>query len=412
MTFPFSRRGLATALTAVALVGAATTAIFSLASTPAVAPPGSDMTTPTRDYWAYVCAESDDTVSLVRFGPGGLEEVKRIEVGSFPAETEGPHGINLSPDGRYWFVSIAHGMPFGSIHKFSTGDDEWLADATVGMFPATLDISPSTGLLYVVNSDFYGDHVPSSISVVETSTMTEVEQIGTGAMPHGSRLSPEGSRLYSVNMMDDELVEIDALRFTITRRLSLRPEGDAGSSPDHSQHGMHPSADAARQPDEEPPGSEPRHVGHEMAKPLVEPAWVTAPTAEGRIYVTGLTANAVFEVDLASWRVTRRFDTAKGPYNAAVTPDGKLLVVTYKKSDSVGFWDLETGKEVARIDTSRRIPHGVSVTADGRYSMVTVEGIGGEPGSVDVFDNRALTLVDSLDIGKQAGGIAAWQGPR
>ena len=98
-----------------------------------------------------------------------------------------------------------------------------------------------------------------------------------------------------------------------------------------------------------------------------------------------------------------------GPYNAAVTPDEDLLVVTYKKSDSIGFWDLETGREVARVDTTRRIPHGVAITSDGRFSLVTVEGIGGEPGVVEVYDNGAFRRVGQIDIGKQAGGIALWE---
>jgi DNA-binding beta-propeller fold protein YncE len=357
----------------------------------------SDLERPTRDYYVYVCAESDDTVSLVRFGPDGIEQAKSIEVGSFPAETEGPHGINVSPDGRFWYVSISHGQPFGSIHKYSTGDDEWQGDAKVGMFPATLSISPSTGLLYVVNSDFYGDHVPSTISVVETSTMTEVEQIATGTMPHGSRLSSDGKKLYSVNMMDDELVEVDALRFEISRRLKLgdKPAAEHGHQGHEGHGGATTNAGTAA-----------------MAMAMAEPSWVTEPTRDGKIYVPALSGARIYEVDVDSFEITRTFESAKGPYNAAVTPDGKLLVVTYKKSDAVGFWDLETGEEVARIDTTRRIPHGVAITPDGRYSFVTVEGIGGEPGLVEVFDNQALQRVAQLEIGKQAGGLAVWQGPR
>ena len=71
---------------------------------------------PQRNYYLYVCAESDDVAEKIRFGPAGFEIIKSISVGAFPAETEGPHGISMSPDGRHWFLSIAHGMPFGSVH--------------------------------------------------------------------------------------------------------------------------------------------------------------------------------------------------------------------------------------------------------------------------------------------------------
>jgi len=46
---------------------------------------------------------------------------------------------------------------------------------------------------------------------------------------------------------------------------------------------------------------------------------------------------------------------------------------------------------------------------DSRYAFVSVEGIRGEPGSVDVFDLENLKLVDHAEVGKQAGGIAFWK---
>ena len=364
--------------------------VLALAAATAVpARAESDPVPPSRNYYAYVCAESEDEVSLIRFGPSGIEVTKTITVGSFPAETEGPHGINVSAGGRYWYVSIAHGNPFGSIHKYATGTDEWLGETRVGMFPATLDIAATTGLLFVVNSDFYGDHVPSTISVVETSTMTEIAHFESGTMPHGARLSRDGRKLYSVNMMDDELVEVDALRFEVGRRLKLGKQ--IAPSTAHGEHGDDHGG--------------PSHVGG-----AVEPSWVTQPTSRGLVYITALSGNAIYEVDTEEWTVVRRLETpAAGPYNAAVAPDERLVVVTYKKSDSIGFWDLETGTEVARRDTTRRIPHGVAITSDGRFSLVTVEGIGGEPGVVEVYDNGAFRRVAQIDIGKQAGGIALWE---
>ena len=221
-----------------------------------------------------MCAESDDEVSLVRYGPNGAEVVKTVEVGSYPTETEGPHGITVGPGGRYWYVSIAHGFPFGSVHKYETGTDRWVDDVTLGLFPATLAVSPATGLLHVVNFNLHGAMEPSTISAVEAETMIEVGRIPTGIMPHGSRFSRDGTRHYSVNMMGAELVEVDALAFAVRRRLHL---GDG-----------------------------------------VQPTWVTSPTAGGRVYVTGNNVARIFEVDLETWQVERTFETGAGPYNLDV----------------------------------------------------------------------------------------------
>ena len=38
-----------------------------------------------------------------------------------------------------------------------------------------------------------------------------------------------------------------------------------------------------------------------------------------------------------------------------------------------------------------------------------IASIGGEPGIVDVIDLKSFKLVDKVEVGKQAGGIAFWK---
>ena len=59
--------------------------------------------------------------------------------------------------------------------------------------------------------------------------------------------------------------------------------------------------------------------------------------------------------------------------------------------------------------TMRPVPHGVAITDDDRYAFVSVEGVGGEPGTFKVFDLKSQERVGKLDVGKQAGGIAFWK---
>lgn len=348
----------------------------------------------TRSYYAYACAESDDEIALLRFtaadNGGRLEVVKRIPVGVYPAETEGPHGVAVHPDGRTWYVSISHGQPYGSIHKFKTGTDEWQGEVMVGLFPASMDISAATGLLYVVNFNLYGEMTPSTVSVVDTSSMSEVAQIPTGVMPHGSRVDAGGLRQYHVSMMDDLLWEVDAVGLRVSRKLGLSP---------HAGHAM--GSDGSE---------DSRAAMRRVHAMMVQPTWATRPTRDGRLYVMGNNTNEIVEVDVQQWAVTRRFEkTHAGPYNGAVTSDGRTLVVTYKRGAAVGIWDLKEGREVARLATTRTVPHGVVITPDSRYAFVTNEGVGGEPGTVEVYDLATRTRVAAADVGKQAGGIAFWK---
>jgi DNA-binding beta-propeller fold protein YncE len=346
-------------------------------------------------YYVYVCAESDDTVALARFvptgsGTGTMEVVKTIPVGIWPDEIEGPHGIAVHPDGNSWYVSLAHGNPNGSIHKFATGTDAFIDSVEVGLFPATLSISPASGFLYVVNFNLYGLMTPSSVSVVDVASMTEIAQVPTGVMPHGSRMDAKGTKQYSVSMMDDHLWEVDGLTLKVSRKLPLS---------EHAGHmaTMDMSTDAGAA------------MMKSMKAELVQPTWVT-PAPNGMLYVAGNNSNAIYEVDPVKWAVTRTFDrTTAGPYNLDVSPDGRTMVVTYKKSAAIGIWDLTAGREVANLKTSRTIPHGVVISPDSRYAFVTLEGVGGQPGTVEVYDLTTRTRAATADTGPQAGGIAFWR---
>jgi DNA-binding beta-propeller fold protein YncE len=321
-----------------------------------------------QDYYVYAASESADEVALVRFDGEEATVEETITVGYQPTETEGAHGMAVAPDGDHWFVSIAHGKPYGRVAKYETGTNRKVGTATVGMFPATMEISEVTGLLYVANFNLHGRREPGTVSVVDPTAMTEVDQVKTGIMPHGSRFAPDERRHYSVGMMDGTLYEIDAVERNVTRTLQ---------------------------------------TGSDTPKPT----WVQPHPSKPLAYVAHNGADEVVEVNLEDWSVERRFNTGEGtkPYNLDVSPDGRTLVVSYKGSGETGFWNLETGERAARRSNSRTVTHGVVVSPDGRYAFVTAEGVGGEPGAVDIFALDSYERVASVDVGQQAGGIAFWK---
>ena len=55
--------------------------------------------------------------------------------------------------------------------------------------------------------------------------------------------------------------------------------------------------------------------------------------------------------------------------------------------------------------TPRRAVHGVVISADDRYAFVSSEGIGAESGSVIAIDLKTSSVVASVDVAPQAGGI-------
>ena len=133
------------------------------------------------------------------------------------------------------------------------------------------------------------------------------------------------------------------------------------------------------------------HAGHTdhampMPKPTCSPTWAQ-PSADGaRVYVACNKADEIVELDRDTWAITRRFKTGRGPYNLAVTPDGRLLVACLKQGGRVQVFDLASGTSVLQEKSSTTLTHGVAISPDSRYAFVSSEGVGAAPGKVDVYD--------------------------
>ena len=329
-----------------------------------------------QQYSIYVASESDDTVSVLKFDGENIEETDRITVGIMPTEIEGPHGITIDAEGKHWYLSMAHGSPNGYLVKYSTDNNEPLSRIELGLFPATMQISPVTGLLYVVNFNLHGLMKTSTVSVVDPEYMVEVTKIKTGVMPHGSRISRDGKYHYSVAMMSGELFEIDAIDLSVNRILSLDNNNNLRNAMHHSK---------------------------------IKPTWVTPHPTKDYAYVAGNGSDEILKVDLDKWEITDRVKTGKGPYNIEVSPDGKYLLASIKNEGKTGVWMLDDLSFVKNIDNSGSVSHGIVISPDSRYAFVSLEGIGGDPGIVDVISLEKLKVVSSAEVGKQAGGIAFWK---
>ncbi len=208
---------------------------------------------------------------------------------------------------------------------------------SLGLFPATTDITPDGNFIYVANANFHGDMVPSSISVVATDQMIEVKRIPTCTMPHGSRLNHAGTKHYSVCMMDDMLVEIDTRKFAVDRYFMLAKGKEMGmtGAPDRS-------CDAAIT---------------RCRRPCT-PTWAQPSNDGSIIYVACNQSNEIVAIKTDTWTLARRFPAGTGVYNLAMTKDGRLIA-TNKRGQSVSIFDPVTGRRAgenshAEKDRARR----------------------------------------------------------
>lgn len=358
-------------------------------------------TGPVKDYLVLVASESVDRVALVRFGAKGATIEREKYVGWSPTEVAGPHGVAVSPNGKQYFVTTAHGNPFGKLMKFNAETNAGEGTVMLGNFPATTQVSPDGAFVYVVNFNLHGEMEPSDVSVVAADEMVEIARIQTCTMPHGSRLSADGLKHYSACMMDEELVEIDTRTLNVSRHFFLTKGKEMGMT------GAPPARGAAAHANHDMGGH-----GMEPPKPgdiSCSPTWALPSRDGGKVWVACNKSSEIVEIDTKAWSLVRRLPAGAGVYNLAQSHDGTKLIATNKRDASVSVFDAISGKELARIPTTRKVVHGIAISDDDRYAFISVEGVGSEPGTVDVIDLGALKKVASVDVGQQAGGIDFWR---
>jgi YVTN family beta-propeller protein len=214
-------------------------------------------------------------------------------------------------------------------------------------------------------------------------------------------MAKDGLFVYSNCMMDDQLVEIDTRTFEVSRRFSVTTGSEAALL-DYQVGEIVTGANGITRPLESFPD-------RKAMESTCSPTWAQ-PTPDGRsIFVACNKSNEILVVDRASWTLERKISVPGGPYNLAISEDGKILIASLKGAGKVQFFEASTGKSLGLVTSTTTLTHGVAITPDSRYAFVSMEGKGADPGKVDAYDLQKFQLVGSIEVGQQAGGIVFWK---
>ena len=338
------------------------------------------------EYLIGVSSESGDIISWIRPGPDSLAVERVVPVGIMPADIDGPHNVAMAPDQRSYYVTIAHGAPYGTLWRMDATADTLLGRATLEFYPTTIALTPDGELAFVANSDFFGDRPRKNpVSVVHTATMAKIADVTACDMPHGVRVNRSGTRVYVTCMDSDELLELDVSTFEITRRARTGTATPAG----HAAHG----AGA---------GSSPAGTA---AAGACAPTYVSVSPDDRTLFVACNAGNSLQVWDAATLEQRGQVAVGKGAYNVEVSPDGSLVLVTNKKDRSVSLVDARSLTELARIPTTKPVVHGIAWSPDGRYAYISQESVGADPGAVDMLDVAGRRVVATVPLPAQPTGI-------
>lgn len=355
------------------------------------------------EYRVGVVSESGDIVTWLKPGAGTLAQDRVVPVGIMPADIDGPHNLAVSPDNRYYYISIAHGTPFGTLWKMDAAADTLVGRAPLEMFPTTIGLTPDGELAFVANSDFHGDHPRMNVvSVVHTPTMTTITHLPACDMPHGVKSNHAGTLVYISCMNSDELLEIEVATLRIGRRVKTGTGHDmsAMAGPNHAAMNHAPPAAPAAQASAPPAAA---------GDGSCAPTFVSVSPDDKTLYAACNHANTLQVWDAAGLTRIKEIPVGAGAYNVEPSADGQWVIVTNKKDKSISLIDARRLTEVARIPTTKKIVHGVTYSPDGRYAFISQESIGADPGAVDMLDLSTRKVVATFPVPTQPTGIAVWR---
>ena len=311
--------------------------------------------------------ESEDAVAVV--DPAAGTVVRKIPVGISGEDIEGVHALAVSPDGRHYYLAIAHGWPNGSVWKLTTAGDSLAGRVNVGLFPATMALTPDGTWLFVANYNLHGEPALDTVSAVHTPTMTEVARIPVCTKPHGMAASHDGRWVYASCTRDNVVRKIDVASLSVVDSTSMLTEQD-------------------------------RAEGR-----TCYPAGLALSPDDSRLYVA---CHRHAEIRVVSTdplgTIMSAIPTGGGPYLIRVDPQGERLWVPNRDDGSFTVIDLADERPIATKQASASHPHTFAFGADGAVYL-SMESHGVVPGAIDVIDPVTLEVRRSIEVGLQATGL-------
>ncbi|HUF89408.1 MAG TPA: beta-propeller fold lactonase family protein [Gemmatimonadota bacterium] len=318
-------------------------------------------------YVLFVGLESEDAVAVV--DPVAGTVLRKVPVGISTEDIEGVHALAVSPDGSHYYLSIAHGWPYGSIWKMTTRKDSLVARTNVGLFPATIALTPDGTWLFVANYNLHGDPALDTVSAVHTPTMTEVSQIPVCTKPHGMVASHDGRWIYASCTRDNVVRKISVESLTVVDSTNMLTDEDRDESK------------------------------------VCYPAGLALSRDDSKLFVA---CHRDAEIRVLSTdalgSVTNTIPTGEGPYLIRMGPEGERLWVPNRNDQSYTVIDVAEERAIATRPSSASHPHTFAFGPDGRVYL-SMESHAVVPGAIDVIDPATLETVRSIEVGLQATGV-------
>jgi len=322
---------------------------------------------------AYVGNFKDSTVSVIDTATAAV-------VATVPVAA-GPHGMTITPDGRWLYVS-SDGASIVSV--IDTTSDRVQQTIEVGKSPHGVTLVPGGNILLVaVNGE-------DKIAFVDTTSRSVVATVGVGK-PHTIAVKPDGKIAYvsSQEPGHSALAIIDLAMRKVIRTIPLDKTprdlefGGDGKAIYFTKAGVNavevldPATDKVVA--EIPTGVSPHYVNH------------FRNTMFGMAIVQG--PGELFLFDPKTNKPVRSIKVGEQPHWLALTSDGNTAFVTNEGSNTVSVIDIASGKTVTIAVGNQ--PRKVAVQPALADAKVSIENFAFVPQVVTIKTGESIVWVNN-----------------
>jgi YVTN family beta-propeller protein len=306
-----------------------------LQAMPSAMPGATAMNTPTAAAAgpkAYIGLFKDNAVAVVDTSTGQI-------LSKIPIPT-GPHGLVITPDGR-WVYASSDGD--SKVSLIDTHTDQVTQSIEVGKTPHGLAITPDGKTVLVA---VYGT---SQVAFIDTATNQVTGQVAV-PNPHNIAISPDGQTAYVAAQMPNA---------TSLAVLNLANKTQVANIPlDKAPRALNFSPDGKQ------------------------------------LYFTQAGVNAVQVLDPATNKVVNQIQVGASPHLPLFTSDGQVALIVAQGPGELDIADPKMGAvyNTAKVGT---MPHWIALTPDGKTAWVTNEG----SNDVSVVDIETGTVKVTIPVG-------------
>ena len=315
----------------------------------------------------YITSGFTDEVHVLDARDGTV--LRTVSLDRRRTETDEPHGVTVAPDGRHWYVTLAHGHP--TLWKYETDGDRLVGRLELDLpGAARVELTPDGGRAFIADYWRGGLGKESRVAIVDVHDLTVAAMPLVCPAPHHAAVDPTGISVAVTCSLSDEIALMDVGSATTLTRFPAGPEPDtAGAAP-------YTPMNAAWSPD----GT---RFYVTMAGTSEVRAFSRTGDPEGTVAV------------------------GRGPAQIAGSVDGRLLVVANRRGGSVSVLDPATLTEVRRVALpGATFPHGVVIDPAGEIAYVTWEGRVDEPGGAAALDIGSGKVLWRREVGVLTLGVA------